>query len=329
MHKKPILFAVCFFCLVVFVSSPSFGWINTGHKVVALVAWDDLTPKTKAAITDLLKQHPRYQQDLLLDAPADETPDEQARTAFATAATWPDMVRNQNNPMHTIYSHPAWHYIDIPFTTGGVQASEKPPEGPGPHNIVEALTQCTAELKDPAKSASEKAIDLCWVEHLIGDIHQPLHAASLFSPQFPTGDQGGNAEVILKDPPYPDSSEKLHLLWDSLPGDFASEELDRFEAQGLRADRHYSRESMKDLLTTTGFMDWANESHKLAVEDAYLDGKLETGAAPKGRARTAAGNPTPGAPAGYVEKAEHVAMHQVTIAGYRLADELNGIFDPK
>jgi hypothetical protein len=327
MHKKIIFPAA--FLMMLLCSLPSFGWINTGHKVVALIAWEDLTPKTKAAITDLLKQHPRYQQDLLLDAPADETPDEQARTAFATAATWPDMVRSQNNPMHAAYNHPAWHYIDIPFTTGGAQANERPPEGPGPHNIVEALTQCTADLKNPAKSPAEKAVDICWVEHLIGDIHQPLHAASLYSPQFPNGDQGGNAEVIEKTPPYPDSTEKLHLLWDSLPGDFASEELDRFEAQGLRADRHYSRESMKDLLTTTGFMDWAKESHKLAIEDAYLDGKLETAAAPTRRGGGGNATQTPGAPPGYLEKAEHVAMHQVTLAGYRLADELNGIFDPK
>ena len=32
---------------------------------------------------------------------------------------------------------------------------------------------------------------------------------------------------------------------------------------------------------------------------------------------------------GYVEKAEHVAMHQVALSGYRLADLLNSIFDPK
>jgi hypothetical protein len=305
------------------------GWINTGHKVVALIAWEDLTPKTRATITEILKQHPRYEKDLLLDAPEGETPAEQARTAFATAATWPDMVRSQNNPMNATHNHPAWHYIDIPFTTGGQAANERPAQGTGPHNAVEALTQCTAELKNPATSAADKAVDICWLEHLIGDIHQPLHAASWFSPEFPNGDQGGNAEMALRDPPYPDSAAKLHLIWDSLPGDFHSEELDRYEAQGLRADPKYSREQMKDLLATTDYMGWANESHKLAVQDVYLNGDLQTSPARRGRGGDATTKPTVGLPPGYLQKAEHVAMHQVTLAGYRLADELNSIFDPK
>jgi hypothetical protein len=298
--------------------------------VVALIAWEDLTPKTKAAITEILKQHPRYEKDLLLDAPEGETPDEQARTAFATAATWPDMVRSQNNPMNATHNHPAWHYIDIPYQTGGQAANEKSPEGPGPHNIIEALTQCTAELKDPARSAADKAVDVCWVEHLVGDIHQPLHAATWFSPAFPNGDQGGNAEIALREPPYPDSSAKLHFIWDSLPGDFQSEDLDRYEAQGLRADPKYSREKLRDLLTVADFMAWAKESHQLAVDDVYLNGDLKT--APARRGRGGGGpttSPTPGLPPGYLAKAEHVAMHQVSLAGYRLADQLNATFDPK
>lgn len=326
-RKSFLTLGSIFLCALCLPSANSFGWIGTGHKIVALVAWDDLTPKTKEAVTALLKQHPQYEKELMQDAPPDETDAEKARTAFATSATWPDLVRNQNNPMHTLYSHPAWHYIDIPVVEDGVTANEKPADGPGPHNIIEALKQVTAELKDPARKESDRAIDLSWVEHLIGDLHQPLHAASLFSKQFPNGDQGGNAEVVLRDPPYPDSSTKLHLLWDSLPGDFQSEELDRYEAQGLRADPHYSRDSMKDLLTRTDIMDWAKESHDLAADDAYLNGKLEVGVAH--HRGEGGGGQTPGVPPGYMAKAERVAMHQVTLAGYRLADELNSIFDPK
>jgi hypothetical protein len=87
-------------------------------------------------------------------------------------------------------------------------------------------------------------------EVLIGDIHQPLHSTSLFSPEYPNGDQGGNAQVVLRDSPYPDSSMKLHLLWDELPGDFSSEELIRHEADGLRSDVKYSREKMRIFLPT-------------------------------------------------------------------------------
>ena len=230
------------------------------------------------------------------------------------------------HPMNRVANHPSWHYIDIPFTEGGVTAPPEDTRGPGPHNIVEALTQCTADLKDPKKSDADKAIALCWIEHLAGDIHQPLHAVSMYSPDLPDGDRGGNSDVVLRDPPYPDTRTKLHLLWDALPGDFKSEELCVYEAHGLRADPQYSREKMKDLLSSTDFMAWAKESHQLAIDDAYLNGNLKFTIS-KDRGPTT--QPVPGVPPGYLQKAEHVAMHQVTLGGYRLADLLNGIFDAK
>jgi len=347
-------------------NSISWGWNSTGHKVVALIAWEDLTPKTRAAVTAILKQHPRYEKDLLLDAPKDQTPDEQARTAFATAATWPDMVRSQANPMSFTHNHPSWHYIDVPYAIDGQPVAEKPVRGDGPHNALEALKQCVEELRDPKVSDADKAVDLCWVEHLIGDIHQPLHAVSLYSKEFPDGDQGGNLEQVLRDPPYPDSAVKLHTLWDGMVGNFVSEDFDRIEATGLRGDERYSRAKMADLLKTTDFMDWINESHKLAIEYVYLNGTLKSAPARRyGDAPTqattapAAGSPAgvrraggpstqpttmpafgrrrgassmqsiPGLPPGYLANAEKVGMHQVTLAGYRLADQLNAIFDPK
>jgi hypothetical protein len=80
-------------------------------------------------------------------------------------------------------------------------------------------------------------------------------------------------------------------------------------------------------------MAWANESHQLAVEYAYLNGKLETASNSRGenrgRGRGFDADSTPGVPPGYMENAEHIAMQQVTLAGYRLADLLNNIYDPK
>jgi hypothetical protein len=40
---------------------------------------------------------------------------------------------------------------------------------------------------DPAN----RGIALSWLFHLIGDIHQPLHAVQLFSREYPHGDRGG------------------------------------------------------------------------------------------------------------------------------------------
>jgi hypothetical protein len=319
--------SVCSILVVLCAASSSWAWLDTGHKIVAIIAWEDLTPKTRAAITDLLQKHPRYEKDLLAFAPDNATPDQLAEHAFAVAATWPDMVRKQDHPMRNLYNHPQWHYIDIPFEDGA-KAPPEPQGGPGPHNVVEALTQCTAELKDASIEPDKKAIDICWVAHLVGDIHQPLHAASRYSPQFPKGDAGGNSEIVLRDPPYPDSQAKLHLIWDELPGDFSAESIDHYMAAGLRADPRYSREHFKAELGVTDFMAWAQESHQLAVTDAYLNGKLQAATAPHGGNHLAADS-IPGLPEGYMDRAEKDAMREITLAGYRLADMLNSIFDPK
>ena len=86
---------------------------------------------------------------------------------------------------------------------------------------------------------------------------------------------------------------------------------------------------MKDQLDDTSFMDWA-ESHALAVKDVYLNGTLKTVVTRSGHGRHGATtSPVPGLPKGYLHNAEKVAMKQVTLAGYRLADVLNSIFDPK
>src|SRR3984957_9606832 len=134
-------------CLVVvlsvLVASPiAHAWNATGHKLVALMAWGELTPATQAKLTEILKQHPRYQADLLQGIDSGATDDESFQYAFAMAATWPDIVRSQNNPMHFVANHPNWHYIDIPYEVGGAKAGPpQPPQNPGPQNAVEAMTK--------------------------------------------------------------------------------------------------------------------------------------------------------------------------------------------
>ena len=46
--------------------------------------------------------------------------------------------------------------------------------------------------------------------HYIGDIHQPFHAESLYSAEFPDGDAGGNGFLL----PNHYSSDELHAVWD-------------------------------------------------------------------------------------------------------------------
>ena len=81
------------------------------------------------------------------------------------------------------------------------------------------VTHDQVEQDQPAPGdllfGQEKAIHLCWVMHLVGDIHQPLHCVSLYCEQFPNGDHGGNDSL------YRLGGKriiKLHPFWDELLG---------------------------------------------------------------------------------------------------------------
>ena len=103
---------------LIFPASRAMAWGESGHRETAAIAWEDLTPVARAKIVEILKQHPRYEQDLLANIPRDYAGEEVPRYAFTSAAVWPDTVRGINNPMHATHNHPAWHYIDIPYAIG-------------------------------------------------------------------------------------------------------------------------------------------------------------------------------------------------------------------
>ena len=68
----------------------------------------------------------------------------------------------------------------------------------------------------PSALAANKAVVLCWIFHLVGDVHQPLHVVSMFTPELPDGDRGGNLIFVR---PRPDSPPmRLHAFWDNATG---------------------------------------------------------------------------------------------------------------
>ena len=308
------------------------AWIDTGHKITALITWNELTPTAKAKIIELLKRHPRYEKDLLDGLPTGTDEAGTARYALANAACWPDLVRGPGHPMHFVANHPDWHYLNIPYAIDNqavptTRATTPPTTSPGPQNVVEALEKNTKDLKDSVATAEDRAIALCWMLHLCGDIHHPLHACTLYSAQYPDGDQGGNAIIVLRDPPYSNSRQNLHFIWDSLPGDYQSLDWDGYVADGLRSDPRFSRARLKDFLAVKDFAAWASESHQLAIDHAYLGGTLKgiTPAQLKADPKIM----IPGVPKGYIEQAEQVVNQRIILAGYRAADLLNSIFDAR
>ena len=62
-------------------------------------------------------------------------------------------------------------------------------------------------------SQYEKSTALRFLTHVVGDVHQPLHSAELYSEEFPKGDMGGN---LFKINYIPDKNiNGLHKFFDS------------------------------------------------------------------------------------------------------------------
>jgi S1/P1 nuclease len=309
--------ALAIFCVVGFVTPRCEAWNSTGHELVAQVAYDQLTPAAKAEIIAILKQHPRLNEDLLNDNPRAK---DDNLAMFLRAATWPDMVRYPAHPMHHVEHHGPWHYVDFPFETDGVHGEQPEIEWDGhsdPANLFQAMDKALAELKDPQTPPQRKAIDVCWVEHLVGDIHQPLHASSWFSKEYPKGDQGGNLVMIRTED---NQTMPLHTYWDDVEGLSLDPSVIRKTADRIEA-AHPPAE-LKDKVADLSPVDWAKESYALAKSVAYQNGTLPHITKAEWT-KDASG--TPPLPAGYHQQALATADLRIALGGYRLAAVLEEV----
>ncbi len=303
--------ALC--CVLLTIAPASFAWGPQGHMMVAAIAWRKLTPSVKQELTRLLKLNPEY--DTWIEGVSDSDADE---IAFITAATWPDFIKGadgyKNDGEHPSgpdaadnigyddkLQHRYWHFYDTPFSPDHT-ATHAPDD-------VSALTQIrmfTRALKN-SNDDSVLSYDLVWLEHMVGDVHQPLHATSRFDEEDPQGDNGGN-RIHLCSSNQAKSNPKtcktsLHSFWDGLPGSGDSPTTARSRANGL----------MEANLTKSRDLDpshWIAESFDLA-ESAVYTKPVDEGDGPFVLT------------APYQAKAKTVASQQVALAGARLANLLN------
>ena len=169
--------------------------------------------------------------------------------------------------------------------------------------------------------AEQKAIALAWLFHLVGDIHQPLHTAQLFTVDHPKGDRGGN-EICVRVTQAGQPMD-LHRFWDGVIT--SSQNLTRLrnEATALRNRQEFQRSQFTEL-ANTDFESWAKESFEIATKFAYRNGGRI--GIPKGGAMDCAMvAAAPVLPVGYAVSASRIADRRMILAGYRLADLLTGV----
>jgi hypothetical protein len=300
---KPLLLVVT----LVALPTRALAWDPYGHMMIAASAWEQISDKAvRKRIGALLKLNPRY-GDWTAGVPAAQ----RDRVAFVEAAVWPDFIKqapgyvadgteNGNRPADAPASsqnigyadnlmHKYWHFIDVPFSPDGT--ATQPPDFVNAQTQIEAFR---AALKSADVSDAVKSYDLVWLEHIVADVHQPLHCVSRFDAAQKDGDNGGNLVRLEGD------AKTLHKFWDGLLG----------TANGDRAAAIAAARSLKpppaSLAKVQDEAIWIDESFEAARTHVYKD---PVGVGPGPFTVNAA----------YTHAGEAVARKRAALAGARLA----------
>jgi hypothetical protein len=328
---------------ILLIAAPqAHAWGNTGHEAVAYIAWQQMTPAARTRSIELLKLVPTLHNadktqsipgyaEWVADLPAGLSQDDRNLYVFMRAATWPDSLRRKwlidsdtppagrttevNIGFTDTESHGYWHFIDSGFASDN---SIVPPT-PAPNAVTQiiALRQFIASDEDNGL----KAYDLIWLEHLVGDLHQPLHGVTRYFNDV--DDKGGNTVKIelpamiekeLEGTLSKYAPDELHAFWDDLPGEGQP-------APALPQAAAFAKTLPKAAANKVAIVDpekWAAESFALAKKDVY--------GPPIGP------GPQPAASSGatsylitttYYNQAMRIAKSRVALAGARLAKLLN------
>lgn len=198
------------------MSTAAQAWGKLGHRVVAEIGQRHLSPEAMAQVTAILGVED-----------------------FAEIANFPDFSLSSPDPFWRGESA-VWHYVTVPDDET-YRTSEVPEGG----DAITALAKYKTILKDPQASAADKKQALIFIVHLIGDIHQPMHAGN-------GTDRGGNKVEMV----FFDELMNRHKVWDE--GIVEFEELSYTELAGW-LNRKITPEKVRAWYQPDP-IDWAEES---------------------------------------------------------------------
>jgi hypothetical protein len=205
----------------------AFAWGTDGHRIVGVNALPLLDDSARAVVIEILGSD--------------------SDTAIGKACSWPDTVRE--TPQRE-WSAPM-HYVNIPHSSGHYHRERDCANG---MCVTEAILKYANELSSPGLDDQQRWRALAWLCHLVGDLHQPLHAGY-------RDDRGGNeVDVEYKGKPY-----NLHQFWDRV---VIRERL----GYGDSWTRPYPDSAWArspDNWNPKYVMSWTDESHALASKSAY------------------------------------------------------------
>jgi hypothetical protein len=230
------------FAFLTLFSASSFGWGPEGHRIVADLARERLTPTARLHAKELL-----------------------GNDDLASIAVWADEVKHDRPETY------AWHFVDIPNDASGFSESRdcyRPDEKHAytlqdHHNcVVDRISIFERVLADRNAARQRRIEALEFLVHFVGDVHQPMHAI---------GEARGGNDIHVTEfgssqcGKYPCN---LHFAWD----------IGLIEHTGLSERRYVARldeliASRKLTVQADGTPEqWANESFVLAKKAWLNDG---------------------------------------------------------
>jgi hypothetical protein len=286
------------------------AWSRQGHMLTAAIAYEELAahdPQVLAKIDELMAKHPDRAVFEVVGGPKNDV---RVRRVFLEMARWPDDIRT------TPFDHPTWHYAGRPVIDKQHPPSPLPPDVTS-GSAAEAYALNLRTAGDKGASPAERAVSLCWVMHLIGDIHQPLHSADEYTTAMPNGDRGGNLQFIRE----PRSGEfmNLHAYWDGIVRNNGEvpEVTEQAHSLAARLPRSQFPQLKDSAAGAAASAVWASEAYQIARKVAYPS-TLETGAElEEGKVLSDA----------YVAESTAAGERQIVLAGYRMADVLRSLFE--
>jgi hypothetical protein len=243
--------------VVLFASmQPLWAWGPQGHRLVAEVAWDHLTPEARASVQALLGPE-----------------------SLADVSSWADHYLVGNN--QTFY----WHFINIPPDAAGYDRDRDCLLQPGATrgSALDKWRDCAPEridynyqrVADSSLDKADRAVALKFLVHIVGDLHQPFHALGV--------GRGGNdvAVSVWGSPMCGTHPCNLHAVWDE-------KLIDRRRLDDSAYLKLLEAEiSAKNMVAGTGTSgDWAVESRDLGraalvkpgtnIDEAYYQANIAT-----------------------------------------------------
>jgi hypothetical protein len=248
---------------------PAAAWGRNGHRIVCEIAFQRFTPESRELVRELQRGEAQR---------------------FHETCLWADRVKRTTHQETYDY-----HFVNIPAGKSGLDLQRDCPNG---GCLPWAIDHYRAILADTSNSRHQRNEALKFLGHLVGDVHQPLHAGR---PE----DRGGNEIEVcfFGDCGHPQDRLDLHRVWDS---NILNHGRERWQQIARRLNDATTDEEAQ-LWLAGAPRSWIDESYRLDEDFVY----------PK--------VPADGIGEEYYEEAYRIVEKRLQQGGVRLAEMINRI----